>query len=311
MTGTALEVVEIANDHWRLGIVPENGAAVAYGKVRVGDAWVDILRPTPTALLGEWWDAASYPLLPWSNRIRHGTLLWQGKAYQLRRWGTDDFAMHGTVVYYPWTVADRAADRVTLEFDSRAFYGVNFPWAFAARIEYALDGPRFVCRTTLENVDSEAFPAGMGHHPYFVRSLTSPDGSSIGDEVRLQINCEESYPLTNCMPDGPAGPLPPVVDFREMRSLGTVLVDDCLTARSGSIAATLEYPGTLTLDIAADELLGHVVVFIPVDKPFLAVEPVSNANDAFTLHAQGVSGTGVITLAPKKSVTAEFSIAVR
>jgi aldose 1-epimerase len=331
--GNAVEVIEISNDLWRVGLAPETGGAITYGKVRVTNdhsaeadsshSWVDVLRPTPDSLTGEWWESASYPLIPWSNRIRHGRLMWENVTYQLRRWGTDDFAMHGTTVEYPWAIADRATDHLTLTFDSRAYYGVNFPWGFVARVEYALDGPRFTCRTTIDNVDNETFPCGMGHHPYFVRSLAlptdalepslgaSPVQASLGDAVRLQVNCEASYPLTNGMPDGPSGPLPPVVDFRQSRPLGDALVDDCLTARSGPIAATLDYPGAFTLELEADEALSHVVVYIPVGKPYFAVEPVTNANDAFTLHALGIGGTGVLTIAPGKSIAATFSLVVR
>lgn len=310
-TSSDLTVVTLASESWRVGVVPENGGALAFGQVRVADGWVDVLRPTPNHLLGEWWDAASYPLLPWSNRIRHGMLLWEGREYQLRRWGTDDFSLHGTAVEFPWTVEDNDASHAVLEFDSRAYCGVNWPWTFVARVALTVDGPRLTVRTTLKNVDREPFPAGLGHHPYYVRTLASPDGAALGGEARLQINCERAYTLTNGMPDGPAGPLPPVLDFRTMRPLGTALVDDCLTGRSGPIAATISYPDALDIDIEADDLLSHVVVFIPVGKDFFALEPASNANDGFTLHARGVPDTGVVVVAPGESVTADFSLVAR
>jgi len=307
-----LEMITLTNDHWRVGLVPENGGSVAFGQARIDGNWIDVLRPTPKDRLGQWWDVASFPLIPWSNRIRHGTLLWEGEAYQLRRWGTDDFAMHGTAVDFPWEVLEQAVDHTSLEFDARGYYGVNFPWDFVSRTEFTLDGPSLTCRMTIENTDDEAFPAGLGHHPYFVRALHSPTGAALGEEALLQVNCEHAYPLTNGMPDGPAGPLPPVADFRTSRALGDALVDHCLTARVGTtVAATIEYPGALTVDIKAGDLLSHVVVFVPVGESYFAVEPVTNANDAFTLHAQGVPDTGVFIIEPGETAATEFALILR
>lgn len=305
-----MDILTLENGRWSVGLVPDNGGCVAWGRVNIDGDWVDVLRPTPTDRLGEWWFAASYPLIPWSNRIRHGELLWKGKAYQLRRWGTEDFAMHGTAVEFPWTVVERGTDHALLEFDSREFYGVNFPWSFLTRALFSLDGSRFTVRLSIENVDRVPFPAGMGHHPYFVRSI-SPTDESAGEEARLQVNCERGYVLENCMPSAPAGPLPPPIDFRGMRSLGSDLIDDCLTDRTSPIAATIEYPGTLSIDLEAGDLLTHVVVYVPVGEPYFAVEPVTNANDAFTLDALGVPGVGVFSVEPGETKTTEFTLVAR
>ena len=163
----------------------------------------------------------------------------------------------------------------------------------------------------IENVDEESFPAGFGHHPYFVRSLSAGDGAALGEEALLQINCERAYLLENGMAGGPAGPLPPVADFRASRPLGTDFVDSCQTARSSPIAATIEYPEALIVDLEADDLLSHLVVYLPVGETFFAVEPVTNANDAFTLHALGVPGVGVLSVEPGETVSAEFSLVLR
>lgn len=306
-----IEPLTIVNGRWRADLVPENGGCVASGQARVGDSWVDVLRPTPSDRLGERWEMASFPLIPWSNRIRDGRLLWEGTAYRLRRWGTENFAMHGTAVEYPWEVTERGTDRATIRFDSRRYYGVNFPWGFVATVAFSLEGPRFTWAMGVENVDDEAFPLGLGHHPYFVRRLVSSDGSPLGEEANLQVNCERSYLLVNGMAGGPAGPLSSVEDFRAARPLGQDFVDSCQTARSSPIAATIEYPEHLTVDIEAGDLLTHVVVYLPQRESFFAVEPVTNANDAFTLHALGVPGVGVLAVEPGATISAEFSLVLR
>jgi aldose 1-epimerase len=306
-----IDVLTIANSHWRVGLTPQVGGSVAFGQVKSGDAWIDVLRPTPADLLGSYSDSASYPLIPWSNRIRHGSLLWQGEVYQLRRWaGTNDFSMHGTALEYPWEVVEAAEDRVSIEFDARGYYGVNWPWDFKARQDYFLDGRRFACRMSLTNVDDVAFPAGLGHHPYFVRQLLGADGAPLGDEVFVQINSIDEYELVNCMPDKGPGPIPADSDFTAARTIGQTLIDTCQTRKPGSPVATLEYPGSFSIVMEADPIFEHTVFYVPPGKPYFALEPATNANDGFTLFKKGIPGTGVFEVGAGDTVTAEFSLTV-
>lgn len=305
------DLVSIQNDRWHVGVVPEVGGCVTFARVCVGEQWVDLLRPTPDASMGDPWEASSFPLIPWSNRVRRGTLVWNDDSFQLRRWGTDDFAMHGTAVEFPWEVISEGADHLHVEFDARGYYGVNFPWDFVARMTYTLEGPRFTITMSIENADDEDFPAGLGHHPYFLRSLATENGAAIGDSARLQINCEKAYALIDGMPDAEAGAIAPIDDFRTSRPVGDAFVNNCLTHRTSPILATIDYPGALTVDIEADDLLSHVATYVPLGEAFFAVEPVTNANDGFTLLANGVPGSGVFAVAPGETISTGFTLALR
>ena len=302
--------VTIANDHWRVGLLPDTGGCVAFGQVRVDGDWVDVLRPTPHERYGERWDTASFPLVPWSNRVRHGTLLHQGEAHQLRRWGTEDFAMHGTGVEFPWQPTAVTEHSAELTFDARGYYGVNFPWDFVARFTYTLDGPHFRWGMSITNVDDAAFPAGLGHHPYFVRRLASNAGEPIGDEALLQVNAERAFGLNNGMADAAPGEIVANDDYRSIRGLGQSFVDACLTGRTNPIAARIEFPGAVSIDVEADALLEQVVVYVPVGEGFFAVEPVTNANDGFTLAARGIAGHGIFIVEPGATTATEFSLNV-
>ena len=304
----AADVVVLENEHWRVGVVPETGASVAFGQVRVDGEWCDVLRPTPTESLRHHADCSSYVLAPWSNRVRDGLLRFDGREWQLRITDDDGTALHGAVFEYPWTVLEKSRSRLVLGFDSTRFVGVNFPWRFRAQVTYELDGERLWLRTELENTDREAFPAGFGHHPFFVRRLTDAAGEALGGEALLQINCRRGYALEDAMAVDAAGPIPERADFVDLRPLGHTFVDDCLTGRTGDVAAYISYPGVLDVAIEADDLFSHVVVYVPVEKPFFAVEPVTNANDAFTLDASGVPGVGVFRVQPGETREAAFAL---
>ena len=303
--------VTLANDHWRVTLAPAVGGSVASAQISLAGTWVDLLRPAEVGSLADPGDAASFPLVPWSNRIREGKLRWQGHAYQLRINFPDGTACHGTAHEFPWEVVSTSATSAVLEFDSRAVCGVNFPWSFTARYEYSLTDERFECRMRLTNTDGETFPAGFGHHPYFMRTLLAGDGVAVGDEALLQVFCDQGYALEHAMASSPAGDLPARADFREQRPLGTEFVDDCLTGRTSGLAASITYPGAASIDIEADALLEHVVVYIPRNEPFFAVEPVTNANDAFTLDDAGFNTAGVFLVQPGEHREAAFSLVAR
>lgn len=297
-----VDIVAIENGSWQVGLVPTSGGSVAYGRVRVGGEWVDVLRPTPADKLGDAWSTGSFPLVPWSNRIRDGLFTWAGREHQLRINFGDGTAIHGTGIEFPWTVAAQTATSVTLEFRSRDAVGANWPWAFTARFTYELDDERFTWHMEVTNDANETFPAGLGHHPYFVRDL------GVGGGAELQLNCATAYPAEGCLPTGAPVEVAGRLDFRQQRPLGDAFVDDCFTARTSSTLASIEYPGAVSIDIEAGALLEHAVVYIPQGEPFFAVEPVSNANDGFNLEAAGADGTGVFLVQPGETRSSSFTL---
>ncbi|WP_159448784.1 aldose epimerase [Demequina sp. NBRC 110053] len=296
--------VTIENEHWRIGFLPEVGGSVAFGQARVNGAWADVLRPSPADAAAPN-DTASYPLVPWSNRIRAGRLRWAGRTYQLRVNFPDGTAIHGAGWDYPWNVVEHTDTRVVLELASREVYGVNWPWTFTARFTYELDGPVFRWTYGLTNTDHETFPAGYGHHPYFQRSVAG------SPEARLQMEVDKAYDLVDCMPTEAAGEIRPAADFREAREIGQEFVDDCFTDRRGERLATIEWPGAVTVDVHADAELEHAVLYIPPGQGYFAFEPVSNANDAFNLDEAHVPGTGLFLVQPGETRSSTFTLTVR
>lgn len=302
------DLVTLENDHWQVGLLPSTGGCVAYARVRIAGEWVDLLRPTPEDELDDCWSTASFPLVPWSNRIADGRFMWAGREYQLRVNFKDGTAIHGTGLEFPWQVVESTPTSAVLEFTSSDVYGVNFPWPFTARFGYELDNERFEWHMDITNDAHETFPAGIGHHPYFVRSLTGADGAALGGEVLLQLNCAESYPAVGCLPTGAPEPVAGRTDFRQARPLGDEFVDDCFTGRTSSTIATVEYPGALTVDVEGGALLEHVVVYIPQGESSWALEPVSNANDGFNIEAKIGGGSGVFLVQPGETRSSSFTL---
>src|SRR5665648_227540 len=237
--GAGGQAMEIQSDRWRVGVLPGTGASLAYGKVRTADgAWRDLLRPTRAAALTKPLWCASYVLVPFSNRVLGGLLRFGDRTWQLRCSSGDGHAMHGTGFEYAWEVAEQSDAAVSLVLDTGGLVGANFPWSFRAEVRYAVDGPRLTIGTRLTNTADEPFPAGFGHHPFFQRGLVDPAVA----EVRLQVPAEGAYPMRDSIPLGPAGAVPARADYREIRVLDDVYVNDCLTRAPGSAPIRMEWP---------------------------------------------------------------------
>ncbi|MCG2803071.1 MAG: aldose epimerase [Cellulomonas sp.] len=293
----------LTSSTWQVGVLPGTGATLAFGRVDTGGGPTDVLRPTPAAARRRPESTASYPLIPWSNRIGDGVLRFGGRRWQLRRNSDDGTASHGTVLDHPWQVVTRRDDRIELVLTSAELVGINFPWRFAAGITYRVDGPDLRVDTWVSNEDGEPFPAGLGHHPYFMRHLRPGDGGA-----RLQVPAAAAYDLVAAMATGPAVPVPPRVDFRDPRAVGDRAVDDCLTGFGpGGARAAITYDD-LALTLTCDPVYSHLVVYVPRGRAYFAVEPVTHVNGAHALLEDGVAGTGLVVLEPGERLAAGFSL---
>ena len=292
----------LENDYWQIGILPETGASVAFGRVRQDGKWHDVLRPTDTADYDNPSKCASFVLIPWSNRIRDARFRFRGVEHQLKPSSGDGTASHGDTRRRIWQVESAGQERISLSFDSTAHTSMNFPWQFAAAVVYELDGPDFEITLSLKNIDTEAFPGGMGNHPYFVRT----------DDVQLELPVDWQYEMVNSLPTGGAVPLDPGLDFRTLRPLNDVAtLDHLFRGRQGDKPARIVYPDRqLEIQIASDPIFEHLIAFAPEGKPFFAVEPVTNANDGFNLYEQGIAGNGVFVLEPGEEQRASIHLRV-
>jgi aldose 1-epimerase len=303
----ANNVLVLGSERWRIGVLPEVGASLAFGQIADDDGWVDLLRPTPVEARSQSLDCSSYVLAPWSNRVRDGVLRFEGRTWQLRKNEAQVGAIHGTAMEFSWRVVSYDSSALVLEFDSASVVGANFPWTFLASVRYAVAGATFSVATTLRNTSCEPFPAGFGHHPYFQRTL-----AGAADEVRLQVPASAAFKLHRGLPDGPPVALEPRLDFREMRPLGTDQLDDNLTARDAGAPIRFLYPRSRReIHLKADSLFSSLVLYVPQNGlSYFALEPVTNANDGFSLYERGVPGSGVFVLEPGEERLATFTLEV-
>jgi aldose 1-epimerase len=299
-------VQTIENQHWQVGIVPETGAGIAFGRIRYNGVWVDVLRPTAEADYGNSSKNSSFIMLPWANRIRDGKFTFEGQSYQLETTKDDGTARHGDVRKRIWEVEETHSQALRLSFDSSAHLNVNFPFAFSAQVEYTVEKRDFIIRLLLRNDDTRAMPGGFGHHPYFVR----PGGTNT---PHLQVPCDRYFELPpDYMPVTPPSDIIPRLDFRMTRPVEDDNLNDLLTGRMGDDPVRLVYPAWETeIVMSYDALFQHILIYTPANEASIAIEPMTMASDGFNLMAKGIAGHGTFVLQPGESQEAVMSLHVK
>ena len=157
--------LELVRGPLRLRLAPARGGGIAsFDCCAVSDGKIPIFRPldesetSPVAL-------ASFPLVPFVNRVRDGTFVFRGRRVTLaRNLLPDPSPLHGQGWLAAWTVERAEADRAELAF--RHDPG-EWPWAYEARQSFALDETGLVLDLTCTNRAAEPMPCGLGQHPYF------------------------------------------------------------------------------------------------------------------------------------------------
>lgn len=258
----------------------------------------------------------SFFMAPWVNRIADAAFEFEGTTHRLKPNSPSPGApaQHGDVRTRPWKVADQSADALTLTFDSAEHSGVNWPWRFGCRARYTLTPKALRIEFDVENRDTASFPAGCGHHPYFVRRLWHDL-----DEVQLQCPVTGQYPLRNGTPTGPAARDALTEQLQSLRPAPRVHVDTVFAGFDPERGATLRYPASgVTVTITASSNMAHLVLFCPHTdgtKPtplsYIAVEPQSQVNGALNWPQWG-DAAGTVVLRPGETLKSwtEFTVKV-
>ncbi|MEE9320278.1 MAG: hypothetical protein V3U76_07535 [Granulosicoccus sp.] len=313
-TGLHIPMQMIESSHWRLWLEPGQGMQWQAAAVRQDDAWVMVVPDCrqQSTKTGSTFDdhragqsedsplpAANFHMLPYSNRIRDGKFEFEGKSFQLDK--ADSHAIHGALRKQPWKVLEQSANSLTCHIDTRELPSVNWPWPMSSNLTYKLDGKRLLATMTLDNIGNSNMPAGMGWHPYFIRKIK-------GASPVLTLPVDGVFPAAagEILPSGAAEALPAELDFRYPRALDpNQRIDCCLSGLNGDVR--IDWPdAALALNMHCSELCRYLVFFNP-NMPHFAVEPVTNATDAFNLEQRGIAA-GIRVLAPGESLSASMEL---
>jgi aldose 1-epimerase len=230
---------------------------------------------------------ASFPLVPWSNRIRDGRFTFGGRAVALPT-HLDRHAIHGLGFRAAWTPVALTASSAVIE---HRHAGGAWPWTYRAVQRVTLTPTGLELELALTNESDAVMPAGVGWHPYLPRTrATTLTARTTG----LWLTDAEIMPVACVAPPAARDPGPGLAVDR-------VALDSAYVGWDG--AAVVAWPERRArLRLLAGPPLGTLVVYTPPGEAFFCAEPVSHVTDAFNLAAQGRTDTGMLALAPGETV---------
>ena len=205
---------------------------------------------------------ASFPLVPFSGRIDHGHSGSPAAATRcLPTFSPEPHAIHGDGWTSPWTLVSstchfgRAGAGARSAGDVLRYRATQMFRLYPDRLEIAM---------SLTNRGPEPMPFGLGHHPYFGdrdQAVLSAevDGVWLPDDLNVPKQLEK---------------VPVLWGFRHRRPVDELALDHVF--QGWNRVALVEWPEAgEALEISADELFGHLVVYTPPGQPFFCVEPVT------------------------------------
>jgi aldose 1-epimerase len=148
----------------RLALSPSIGGAISAFEWVDGAASRPILRKCHSPL-EKVLDSDCFPLVPYVNRIRGGSFTFRGREVKLKpNMAGDPSPLHGQGWLNPWEVRDARESTAVLTYLHEAG---EWPWAYEARQEFALDDGGCDLTLSCRNLSSDPMPCGLGEHPYF------------------------------------------------------------------------------------------------------------------------------------------------
>ena len=231
--------------------------------------------------------SASFPLVPYSNRLGYRKFRWKGHDYTTRpNFGDNPHSLHGVGWLRPWEIVSSSVLEVVLAYAH--IPDADWPFAFEARQYFTLTPQAMSVQMVFTNTSDVAQPVGLGWHPYFPKRARS----------RLHIELSDRW-------DSDATQLPtrkvaqPGIDS----DVSHLSYDNCFEGWKGAARIRDE---KFSLQLSSS--LHHLVVYTPPDRDYFCVEPVSHVSNA--IHMADPAAHGLRTLAPGESFEASMKLEV-
>jgi aldose 1-epimerase len=242
----------------RLAVRPDLGGCIA-GLWHRG---VPVLLSAEPNTLQASRPSASFPLVPYSNRLGHRRFQWQGQDHTTApNFGDSPHSLHGVAWLRAWQVVSASVAELVLRYEHRP--DAHWPFAFAVQQHFALSPGQLSVRLAMTNTSPQSQPAGLGWHPYFPKRA----GSHLRAQVAQRWEVDETQLPTQ-----------PIAHTGIDDDIARLRLDHCFSGWQGAAELRDE-----RFSLALRSSLGHLVVYTPHDKDYFCVEPVSHVNNAIQM----------------------------
>jgi aldose 1-epimerase len=276
-------------------LAPGRGGSIASFDYRGADGGrTEVFRgemPGASEVLGH----GSFPLVPFSNRIKGGCFVFRGRQVTLApNLAGDPSPLHGQAWLAPWTV--ESATRTSAELAFRHEPG-EWPWAYEARQHVALDARGLTAILSCTNRSDAAMPCGLGHHPYF----------PCRPGTRIDTGAEWAWTTDALMLPVEKVPARGRYDLRDRPACAQGL-DHGFGGWSG--LARIAAPGLPFHTLLSSPEARFFQFYSPASGALFAAEPVSHANAALNAPEEDWGELGLRILEPGETMKLTMRVEV-
>jgi len=240
-------------------------------------------------------EAACFPLVPFVNRIRGSRFAFRGREVVLApNMAGDASVLHGQGWLGAWQVLFSTEYAAELRFEHEAG---EWPWAYEARQQFALDSAGLAVRLSCLNTSAEPMPCGLGQHPYF----------HCGPKTRLDTNVECAWEIDEQVLPVAKVPAQGRFDLKDRNVCGQGL-DHGFGGWSGM--ARLSDPAW-PVEIQLSSPDAHFFqLYSPAQGGLFVAEPVSHANAALNAPEEEWPNLGMRVLEAGEAMSLTMRIDV-
>lgn len=239
-------------------------------------------------------DAACFPLVPFSNRIRNGRFRFRDREVTLAaNMMGDPSPLHGQGWRAAWTVERHGATEAALVY--RHAPG-EWPWAYEARQRFRLDAAGLHAEISCRNVSDEPMPCGLGFHPYFPCDALT----------RIDTRVERVWEVDDLILPTDIAPATGRYALDDQPACGRGL-DNGYGGWGGEMR--LSSPASGITRMASPDA-GFFQIYSPETGGLLAAEPVSHANAALNEPEDRWAELGLRVLRPGEEMSLRMDLGV-
>ncbi|WP_428424579.1 aldose 1-epimerase [Pararhizobium sp.] len=255
---------------------------------------VPFLKPTTTAGLAShrFGAEASFPLVPYGNRIEANAFDFSGKHFSMVPNTADPYCLHGDGWLAEWEILSQYGGEAVLRYIHRQ--NPSDPYAYDVIQTVRLDGDALTLALTVTNTSYEPLPFGIGFHPFFART----------PQTRLKAKASRFWSeRSGHLPDAPTL-IPRHLDFTEAGPLPPHWINNAYDGWDAK--ARIEWPEHgLGLTLTAEGPFDCFMIYSPdADAGFFCFEPMTHLPNAHNMP----SSAGLVTLEHGQSLTGRIAL---
>jgi aldose 1-epimerase len=293
---TEQDILQIRSGPLELELAPWLGGSIARFRYLAENEKINIFRDSggiPQTVL----DSASFPLVPFCNRIRDGRFTFRGREVTLAaNMPGDPNPLHGQGWLGAWEVEEANDSTAELLFRHD---GGEWPWRYEARQSFRLEPESLTIRLGCRNMSDEPMPCGLGQHPYFHCDAETLLDTGVTHAWTID---EDVLPVARVSASGR-------YDLAGHPVCGRGL-DNGFGGWSGT--ARMRLPGApFTLEMRSDDA-SFFQLYSPAAGGIFVAEPVTHANAALNEPEESWTELGLRVLEPGEEMvlTAAWSLIV-